>query len=91
MLQLKKTEGHIQQLSSVCAGTAFDGPISSKKIKCKETAVENLLKSKYLTNWEVEKISPMCLVFLEQLRPNKVMDGHYVFPSPFLVIFFNKK
>lgn len=55
MLQLKKTEGHIQQLSSVCAGTAFDGPISSKKIKCKETAVENLLKSKYLTNWEVEK------------------------------------
>ena len=77
MLQLKKTEGHIQQLSSMCAGTVFDGPISSRKIKCKKgTAVENLLKSKYLTIWELENISPMCLVFLEHLRLSRVMDGH---------------
>lgn len=38
--------------------------------------MENLLKNKYLTNWEVENIGPMCLVFLEHLRLSKVMDGH---------------
>lgn len=42
----------------------------------KKTAVENLLKSKYLTNGEVENISPVCLVFMKHLRLNKVMDGH---------------
>lgn len=35
MLQLKKTEGHIQQLSSMCAGAGFDGPVSGRKIKYK--------------------------------------------------------
>lgn len=33
--QLKRTEGHTQQLSSMCAGSACDGTVSSRKIKCK--------------------------------------------------------
>lgn len=67
----------------VCWDCIWWADIKQKDQVLRETAVENLLKSKYLTYWEVENISPMCLVFLKHLR---LMDSHKVFPSPFLII-----
>lgn len=52
----------------------------------KQTAVENLLECRHLTNWEFKNTSVQC-PFLEHLRFSKVMEGYQIFPSPFFLIF----